>query len=189
MHYLHHRRATDDDLTILENWLEDRALEHDRPTFLLHIAAERLRWEFVLRPGLTILERLVSTARQRARKNTFENLSHLFTSQGKRFLNYLLEVDEGDYRTPLAWLQKMPNDHTSTQIIATLDKIQFLQRVGVPAWELGAVNPNRLKFLANIGAWATNQQLQRSATIRRYLATAPGAAVRRHLCGTCPPLR
>ena len=168
MHYLRYRRATDDDLTTLENWLVDRAMEHDRSTFLLHIAAERLRWELVLRPGLTVLERLVSTARQRARKNTFENLSHLFTSQGKQFLNHLLEVDEGDYRTPLAWLQKMPNDHTSTQINATLDKIQFLQKAGIPSWDLSAVNPNRLKFLANIGARTTNQQLQRSATIRRY---------------------
>src|SRR5690606_7249588 len=68
----------------------------------------------------------------------------------------------------LTWLQRMPNDHTSTQIKATLKKIRFLQEAGVADWDLSAVNPNRLKYLANIGARATNQHLQRSAPIRRY---------------------
>lgn len=168
MQYLHYRRATTHDLAALEAWLVDRALEHDRPTFLLQSAAERLRWDFILRPGLTTLERLVSTARQRAGEVTFENVAHLLTAQGKRFLDLILEVDESGHRTMLAWLQRMPNDHTATQIKATLNKIRFLQQAGVPDWELGKVNPNRLKFLANIGARATNQQLLRSSDLRRY---------------------
>jgi TnpA family transposase len=168
MHYLNYRRATTPDLVELEDWLVERALEHDKPTFLLHLAAERLRWEHILRPGLTMMERIVSTARQRARKVTFENMAHLLTSQGRGFLDSTLEVDEGGHRTTLAWLQRMPNDHTATQIKVTLEKIRFLQRSGIPTWELGQVNPNRLKFLANIGARATNQQLLRSSELRRY---------------------
>ena len=62
----------------------------------------------------------------------------------------------------------MPNAHTSTQIIVTLEKIQFLQGTGIPDWNLSTINPNRLKFLANIGARATNQQLQRTSEKRRY---------------------
>ncbi len=168
MHYLNYRRATTPDLVVLEDWLVERALEHDKPTFLLHLAAERLRWEHILRPGLTMLERIVSTARQRAREVTFENMAHLLTSQGRGFLDSTLEVDEGGHRTTLAWLQRMPNDHTTTQIKVTLEKIRFLQRSGIPNWELGQVNPNRLKFLSNIGARATNQQLLRSSELRRY---------------------
>ena len=168
MDYLGYRRAGAEDLATLEDWLVERALEHDRPTFLLHTAAERLRWDQILRPGLTVLERIVGTARERARAITFEHMTHLFTAQGKRFLDQLLEVAEDDYRTPLTWLQRMPNDHTSTQIKATLEKIRFLQEAGVADWDLSAVNPNRLKYLANIGARATNQHLQRSAPTRRY---------------------
>jgi TnpA family transposase len=168
MHYLNYHRATAPDLVVLEDWLVERALEHDKPSFLLHLAAERLRWEHILRPGLTMLERIVSTARQRAREVTFENMAHLLTSQGKGFLDSILEVDESGYRTTLAWLQRMPNDHTATQIKTTLEKIRFLQGSGIPDWELGQVNPNRLKFLANLGARATNQQLLRSSELRRY---------------------
>ncbi len=168
MAYLQYRRVTTQNLAALEVWLVDRALEHDRPSFLLQLAAERLRWERILRPGLTVMERIVSTARQRARKVTYENMAHLLTPERKRFLDDLLTVEESDYRTSLAWLQRMPTDHTATQIKGTLDKIRFLQDVGIAGWELDNVNPNRLKFLANIGARATNQQLQRTSTLRRY---------------------
>lgn len=117
-----------------------------------------------LATGLTMLERIVSIARQRARKVTYENMAHLLTTQGKHFLDELLKVEEGGYRTSLAWLQRMPTDHTATQINTTLDKFRFLQEVGIAEWELDSVNPNRLKFLANIGSRATNQRLKRSST-------------------------
>jgi TnpA family transposase len=168
LNYLDYRRASPLDLSQLEAWLVERALEHDQPTFLLHTALDRLRWDRILRPGLTSLERTVSTARQQARQITFERVSHLLTPAGEKFLNNLLERDQEGYRTTLSWLQRMPNDHTAPQIMATLDKIRFLQQAQVPAWDLSTINPNRLKFLANIGARATNQQLQRSSELVRY---------------------
>jgi TnpA family transposase len=168
MEHLGYRRAAATDLTALEAWLIERALEHDQPTFLLHTAAERLHGNRILRPGLTSLERMVATARQRAREVTFERMSQLLTPQGKSVLDALLEPDENSPRTTLSWLQRMPNDHTATQILATLEKIRFLQNAGTPNWDLTAINPNRLKFLANIGARATNQQLQRVTEMRRY---------------------
>ena len=117
MSYLGYRRATTVDLAQLENWLVERALEHDQPTFLLHTAAEHLRWEKVMRPGLTVLERIVATVRQKARQITFEKPSHLFTVEGKLFMDHLLEVETDSYRTPLTWLQRMPTDHTATQLL------------------------------------------------------------------------
>jgi hypothetical protein len=110
----------------------------------------------------------VAAARQRAQQLTYEQVTHLLSAQGQSLLDDLLELVEGANRTTLSWLQRMPNDHTPSQIMATLDKIRFLQQAGVPQWDLSAVNPNRLKFLANIGAKSTNQQLQRSSPVRRY---------------------
>ena len=168
MDHLDYRRASAPDLKVLEEWLVERALEHDKPTFLLHTAAEQLRWGHISRPGLTGLERIVSAARQRAHKVTFAHISHLLSSEGKRFLDDLLELDKNGRHTTLSWLQRMPNDHTAPQINTSLEKIRFLQAAEVPNWDLSAINPNRLKFLSNIGARATNQQLQRSSPLRRY---------------------
>lgn len=168
MEYLAYHRATSSDLQTLEDWLVERALEHDKPTFLLHTAAERLRWDRTLRPGLTTLERIVATARQRARKTTFENVAHLLSADGKRYFDDLLVPDKRSHRTSFSWLQRLPNDHTASQINTTLEKIRFLQDAGIANWDLSSINPNRLKFLANIGARTTNQQLQRSSPMRRY---------------------
>ncbi len=46
--------------------------------------------------------------------------------------------------------------------------LDYLQARGVAGWEVGSLNPNRLKFLAHIGARSTNQYLQRIREERRY---------------------
>jgi len=141
LQYLRYYRATPLDLAASEAWLVERALEHDKPLFLLHALIERLRWDRILRPGLTVLERIVARSRQRARHVTFERMSPLLSHERKAFLDGLLEADESGYRTTLGWLQRLPNDHTASQISTTLEKIRFLQNAGVPDWDLGGINP------------------------------------------------
>jgi hypothetical protein len=56
---------------VLRSSLGDRALGHDGPLALMRHAADWLRRERVVRPGLTVLERLVATARHdRSRRST-----------------------------------------------------------------------------------------------------------------------
>jgi hypothetical protein len=62
--HLHFRLATPLDMYALQTWLGERALEHDKPTLLLQLACDKLRREYIVRPGLTRLERLIATARQ-----------------------------------------------------------------------------------------------------------------------------
>jgi len=57
------RSCRDGDLDALRAWLGDRALGHDGPLALLRNAVDRHRRERLLRPGLTVLERLVAAAR------------------------------------------------------------------------------------------------------------------------------
>lgn len=166
-------KITPELLDELEIWLIERALEHDHPTFLLRSAIERLRWKRILRPGLTVLERLVVKAREQARAILFEQLKPVLTKETRQFLDQLLAVEDEDIRTPLTWLQRMPNDHTASQIRETLAKINYLKEAGVETWNLSQFNPNRLKQLANIGAKATNQQLLRSSESRRYAVLIP----------------
>src|SRR5262249_44295767 len=66
--YLGFRKATARDLAQLETWLVDRALEHDRPTLLLRLAGDHRLSLRIERPGITHLERVVASARQRAQQ-------------------------------------------------------------------------------------------------------------------------
>ena len=168
MAFLGFRRATPIDLMELEAWLADRALEHDDSNFLLLTALDRLRWDSIVRPGLSSLERIISAARQQARVKTFELISPLLTEENKAFLDSLLVASETGYLTQLGRLQSLPNEANAAQINDALTKIRLLQDAGVADWDVSAINPNRLKILASCGFRASNQSLQRTAPLERY---------------------
>ena len=97
--YLGFRKASEADFVTLSRWLLHRALEHDKPTLLFHLACQKLRNEKIIRPGVTIVERLVQKARDQAIEETYDRLNTLITNPRKVFLDSLLNKEEG--RTPL----------------------------------------------------------------------------------------
>ncbi len=52
---LGYRRASNSDWLDLEQWLTERALEHNQPLLLFHMACEHLKQQKILRIGTTIL--------------------------------------------------------------------------------------------------------------------------------------
>ena len=72
MDYLGFRQATEDDLLVLEQWLIQRALEHDKPSVLYQLMCDRFYSQRIVRPGVTRLERIIATARQGAQTQTIE---------------------------------------------------------------------------------------------------------------------
>ena len=165
---LGYRRALPIDLLELEQWLLKRALEHDKPLLLFEMACDWLKQNKLIRIGTTRLEKIVATARNQAEETTYQSLKALLTKELCGFLDGLLKVDDDLDRTRLSWLQRTPTDNNPKQILGTLDKIIFLQHNGVNHWDLSQLNPNRVNYLAKVGARATNQSLQRSNEIRRY---------------------
>lgn len=172
--YLGFRRAEDVDLHELSQWLVKRALEHNKPTLLLQMASEKLNTAKIIRPGVTVLERLVVTARQIAREETYQCLSFLVTEERQSFLDSILVPnDTGEQlwskgRTALHWLRYAAISNTPNAILTTIEKLQFLQEAGVDRWDMSSLNNNRQKFLAQEGRRSTNQALQRMSPERRY---------------------
>ena len=152
----------------LQTWLLARALEHDKPTLLLQLACEKLHRERIVRPGVTRLERFVATAREQAHEETFRQVTSLLTAERKTMLDGLLQLDAPTGRTRLSWLRQEAVSHAASQILATLKKIVFLHDAGIDQWDLTSLNPNRVKWLAQIGWKSTNQALQRMVPTRRY---------------------
>ena len=166
--HLHFRLATPLDMYALQTWLVERALEHDKPTLLLQLACDKLRREQIVRPGITRLERLVATAREQAHRETWQRLLPLLPPERQAFLDALLTPEADTGRTRLSWLRQEATAHSAPQIVATLEKVTFLLERGVATWDLTGLNPNRVKWLAQLGWRATNQHLQRMPPARRY---------------------
>src|SRR5262249_32762437 len=146
--YLSYRDATAADLEQLEAWLVERALEHDKPTLLFQLAAERLHIERIVRPVVTRLERLVVTTREAAQAETFRRLGCLLTDDQMTALDQLLLPDAGLHAfggprggtgragrapplTPLAWLRQGTVANTPAAILTTIAKLTYLRQLGV----------------------------------------------------------
>jgi hypothetical protein len=60
----------------LEQFLLDRAMEHDSPTLLFSLAAEFVISTKTIRPGVSVLERMITSARTGATALTSELVGH-----------------------------------------------------------------------------------------------------------------
>ena len=66
----------------LEQFLLDRAMEHDSPTLLFNLAREYLMAGKVIRPGAVTLAKMVGAAREDAARLTSQKVAHLLTAAG-----------------------------------------------------------------------------------------------------------
>ena len=122
------------------------------------------------RPGISVLERLVGTARERAEAAIFRQISPLLTPARRTALDALLAVDQAIRGTRLAWLRTGAVAPTPTAILAEIAKLTYLRGMEADPWDLAGLNPNRRKLLAQRARRSTNQALQRMPATRRYPA-------------------
>src|SRR5262249_44984289 len=132
------------------------------------LLCERLHQQKIIRPGLTLLERSVTDARQQAHAVTWERIAPLLSKEDRKHLDQLLAVDQDPGLTPLTWYRTAATSHAAGAILKTLKKIVQLRTTKLNERDLSLLNPNRLKLLARIGRRATNQALQRMPEERRY---------------------
>ena len=166
--HLGFRRTDRGDLKALSDWLVERAMEHDRPLVLFRLACEHLRSERLVRPGVTVLERLVVSARQRAIEETWLGLAPFVGLSERAQLDELLDVDAGLGLTRLVWLRQEASAAVPAMIRTQLDKLVYLRGLGVDPAVVAGLNPNRVRYLARVGRRMTPQALSRSDPARRY---------------------
>jgi hypothetical protein len=152
----------------LEQFLLDRAMEHDSPGLLFTVAAEYLISAKTIRPGVMILAKMVASARAAARTLTWELVEHLLTGQMRGDLDRLLRVDAGRGMTRLAWLTTPAVDATAAAVKTSIEKLVYLRGVDAHRLDLSMLPAERRRFLATVGRRSTNQALERRDPERRY---------------------
>jgi TnpA family transposase len=166
--YLGFRKPSKLDYKDLKAWLQERAMEHDRPLLLFQLLIKKLETAKIVRPGLSILERMVASSRTSAWTETCIRLKPILTAERSQFLDSLLLVDAERQRTPLAWLRTGAVSNSPSAILNALAKLEFLNQQNVKDWDVSSLNPNRVKFLAKLGKKSTAQALSRTPTDRTH---------------------
>ncbi len=162
------RPAREWELKALDDFLLERALEHDSPTLLMQLTCDYLRTERVVRPGIALLLRRVAAARERAWTETHLRLQHLLNIERQAELDRLLQPDDELGGTPLVWLRRGATSATAAAIKQELAKLTYLRRLDADTLDLSAIPPGRRRFLAQLARRSKVQALARSDEQRRY---------------------
>jgi TnpA family transposase len=163
----------------LEQFLLDRAMEHDSPTLLFNLAREYLMSSKVIRPGAVVLAKMIGTARKAAGDLTSQLVAPLLTGEVRADLELMLLVDVGLGMTRLEWLNNPAKDASASSVKTAIDKLVWFRNIDAPRMDLSMLPNERRRFLAQIARRSTNQGLERREE-RKYpilLAYVAQAAV------------
>ncbi|WP_241999420.1 MULTISPECIES: DUF4158 domain-containing protein [Kribbella] len=152
----------------LEQFLTDRAMEHDSPTLLFTLAQEYLISAKTIRPGVTILAKMVASARTAADALTFEKLEHPFTAELIAELDRLLVYDADLGMTRVAWLLRRAVEASANAVKTAIEKLLYLRGMDAHLLDLSVLAAERRRFLARVGRRSTNQALERPEPERRH---------------------
>jgi TnpA family transposase len=155
----------------LVRWLYTRAwLSAERPSVLFDLATAPLVEHKVLLPGVTVLERLVASIRDRAATRLWQRLAQLPNADQQAQLEALVQVPEGARSSPLDRLRRAPTRVSGPALVAACHRLDEIRAIGVSDLAFDHLPPNRLRDLARYGAAARAQAIARMAPDRR-LAT------------------
>lgn len=166
--HLGFRRWEPLDVTWLEPWLLERALEHDGERVLLAMSVQKLHQQQVVRPPIAVLERLVSSINELAHLETYRRLSPLLTDELKTRLDGLLVLEKDMTVTRHRWLVQVATGSNPAAIRSVLDKLKYLGDFGVPTWRDDLMSANRQKRLTMIARHRSNRHLERLPVHKRY---------------------
>lgn len=166
--HLGFRLATDQDLNELSQWLCERAMEHDRPLLLLQLLCEKFLSAKLVRPGFSIVERMVATARSNAEEEIYRLLEEIISEVPEGIFENILQSEQPNHPSLIATLRQSETANSPSTILSGLRKLNILQQLRVDQWDLSIINPNRRKQLAQIGFRYTAQALARMNKQRKY---------------------
>ncbi len=156
------------DTPIIEEWLVEKGMEHDKERYLLDLLCQKLHHEKILRPSIGTLEAIVGEIRELLIKETYKRLSFLWTDDLFNRLDLILEMDPKKKMTIHRWICNIPNGNTSKDINQMLEKYEFLVAIGAQSWDLSCLSENRKKKLTLLVRTDSNAHLKRIPLQRRY---------------------
>ena len=167
-HYGYRDFSTQPDHWRFVRWLYARAwVSTEGPSVLFDIATAQLLEQKILLPGVSVLERLVATVRERVSQRVWKLLSRLPNAEQCRQLDAILKVDEDARQTILDQLRRSPTRHSAPALVAALQRLKRIRAIGVSHLVLSNIPPSRLKVLSRAAFTSRSQTIERMPKTRR----------------------
>ncbi len=154
----------------------DAAWATDRGEPIVQAMLTPLRAHGVLVPDAAVLERIGLAARARARQRAFHALADGVTEAEQSALTALLVTDPAVRRSRFAWLRDAPEAPAPTNMVALLDRLDWVRGVGITRERTARVHPARLARLVEEGGIMAAQHLANVEPLRRTALLVAGVA-------------
>jgi TnpA family transposase len=139
----------------------------DRGEPIVEAMLAHLRTEGVLIPAAAVLERIGLAARVRARKRVFQVLAEGLTDSAHDALEKLLMFDPAVRRSRFAWLRDYAESPAPANLLALLDRLEYVRGLGIDAARARRIHPARLGRLLAEAAVMTVQHIADLEPARR----------------------
>jgi hypothetical protein len=139
----------------------------DRGEPIVQAMLAHLRAEGVLIPAAAVLERIGLAARVRARKRVFQVLADGLTNAAYDALEKLVTFDPAVRRSRFAWLRDYAESPAPANLLALLDRLDYVRGLGIDATCAKRIHPARLDRLLAETAVMTVQHIADLEPARR----------------------
>ena len=162
----------------LVRWLYTRAwLAAERYTVLFDLATARCVDQKILLPGVTVLARLIAQVRDRASARLWNRLAQVPNSAQRQSLEDLLVASTKSRKTNLDLLRQPPTKVSAPGLYKALNRLEAIQALGAPTWNISGIPNGRLCALARYAAAARAQAITRMTPDRRLATLVAFATV------------
>ena len=148
------------------------AVGTDRGVTIVAAMVGYLREHYILLPSPWELERLALAARALARKRAHRNLVEGLSPQTIAGLEAMLVVTDDEDRTPLAWLRDWPEAPRQRNLVALVERLQAVRKLGVGADREKRIHRARYAAIARELAILVPRDISRFDTARRLATLA-----------------
>lgn len=149
-------------------WLWDRAwTADDSASQLVDLATGWLVEEQILLPGFTVLQRMCATARDRATRLASRRIASQVSPDRRQELRSLLGVQAGENTSRLEQLRRPPRQPSIDGLLAALQRLARIQRLGGTAVQLDAVPVSRTARMVTEAMQVKAQRIHRHSPDRR----------------------
>ena len=109
----------------------EQANGSDRGDVIVAAMIEYLRETRILLPAAVTLEKVALAARALARKRAYRSLVEGLSPETIAGLEFLVAVADDEDRTPLAWLREWPEAPRQKNLMALIERLQLVRKLGV----------------------------------------------------------
>ncbi|MBV8220467.1 MAG: Tn3 family transposase, partial [Solirubrobacterales bacterium] len=149
-------------------WLLTLARGTDRGHALVKALLEELRQRRILAPALSVLDRLASAVRHRARREAYRALTLDLSHEQRTRLDDLLAPYPDSKLTHLGWLRQAGGAPNPANIPKGIERLAVLRGSGIPTDWASRVHQNRLAQTAREGANTDAAHLREFGDERRH---------------------